>query len=551
MAISKYQNFIFLFILLSFGLDSFAQRKYVVYLKDKANSGFDLASPLSMISQRALDRRTRQTIAMDSTDIPVNENYINQIELTGALVIRKSKWLNAVVVDCDSSTLQQILTLPFVINNQRIFKVKQPAREFPETPIDIDDYRSAKTKTLNYGAATNQIRMLGADEMHDDGFTGDGIWVGVFDSGFRNVDTLNAFEDMRNSNRLLGTYDIVEGDSNVFDEHTHGTSVLSCMTAYLPGQIIGTGFGASYILFRTEDVFSETQLEEFNWLVAAEMADSIGVDIINTSLGYTTMDNSLFSHSYADMDGKTTIIARASLIAARKGILCVTSAGNEGGNSWFYISSPADADSIISVGAVQGDSSIAGFSSRGPSFDGRIKPNVVAQGQGTTVVNSSTGQVVKSSGTSFSGPLIAGFAAGLWQANPDLSNIELIELIQMSADRSVSPNNEYGYGIPNYGKAKFLSALHKASGNSGDVLFFPNPIKEGQFLTMRVNENVFRRKLKIEFFNAVGSMISSYEFTPNELDNVLPIEITQNNKGLTLVRVSSDLGTQVYRIINE
>lgn len=537
-----------LIVVLSFGNSLFAQKKYVVYFKDKANTTYDLSNPLSMISQRALDRRTKQGISMDSSDIPVNANYVSQVQNTGALVIRQSKWFNAVVVDCDSITLNQILTLAFVKNEQRIFKVKQPNREFEESEIDRKYTSNAKTQ-FDYGAAANQIQMLGADVMHNDGFDGAGMWIGVFDSGFRNADSIAAFDHLHQSNRILGTYDIVEGDQNVYDEHSHGTSVLSCMAAFSSGQIIGTAFGASYFLFRTEDVFSETQLEEFNWLVAAEQADSLGVDLINTSLGYSTMDNSLFSHSYADMDGNTTIISRAAEIAAIKGILVINSAGNEGDDPWFYITAPADADSIITVGAVGADSTLAGFSSRGPTADGRIKPDVMAQGLSTAVISSSTGNVVNGSGTSFSGPLIAGFAASLWSAYPNKSNIEMIELIRMSADRYANPNNDYGYGIPNYSKAKFLSSLNDLSNSNADFKFFPNPYSYNSNLTLQVSAKIIGKHVQIEVFNSIASLLQNIEI--NSADYINSIELSEKfmNSNILYLRVSTDEGSNVFKIV--
>ncbi len=527
---------------------SSAQRKYVIYLKDKANSGYSLSNPLSMISQRALDRRTRQGIAMDSSDIPVNSNYITQVQNTGALVIRKLKWFNALVVDCDSITLNQILSLPFVLNDKRIYKLRQPDLEFEEVPIENIEGSNAKMP-FNYGASENQIKMLGADVMHDDGYNGSGMWIGVFDSGFRNSDTISAFDHLRLNNRIIGTFDIVEGDQNVYDEHTHGTSVLSCMAAFSPGQIIGTAFGASYVLFRTEDVFSETQMEEINWLVAAEMADSLGVDVINTSLSYSTMDNSQFSHTYSDMDGNTTIISKAATFASRKGILCINSAGNDGNNSWYYIAAPADADSIITVGAVAPDSVLAIFSSHGPTFDGRIKPNVVAQGQSTAVISSGSGTVVNSSGTSFSGPLIAGFAASLWSAYPNKTNMEMINLIQMASDRFANPNNDYGYGIPNYEKAKFLSSLGDFEASDSDYRFFPNPVVSNSLLNLQVSPRIVGKKLTLEVYNSIGSKIDLIEINSSELVNSIRMDDILSSSDMLYIRVSSDIESSVFKII--
>lgn len=535
-----------------FGLAAQSQQKHVVYLSDKSGTTYSLSSPLSMISQRTWDKRQKYGIGMDSMDIPVNSNYINQISSFNAQVIRKSKWLNALVIECDSSTLDSILALNFVISNDRIFKRAQP-NKFPELePGEIrSSGKKARTNILDYGAAENQIKMLGADVMHADGYDGSGLWMGVFDAGFRNMDTISHFQELYNNNQILGTYDIVDGDQTVYDEHTHGTSVMSCIAANSPGEIIGTGFGASFLLFRTEDANSETELEEFNWLVAAEMADSMGVDIINTSLGYSSMDNSAFSHTYNDMDGKTTIISRAATIAARKGVLCVNSAGNEGNDPWFYITAPADADSILTVGAVGGDSVIANFSSRGPSFDGRIKPNVVAQGFLTTVVSATSGNVTSGSGTSFSSPLMAGFVAGLWQAYPEMSNLELIELIENSAHQTLNPDNEYGYGIPNYGKAKFLNSLQDIKQKDEIYQFAPNPYSGETDLYLVINENLYQQEIEMEIYDLMGRLLDSFTIIPELSKNKLNLEDNVKNSDFLIVKLKSSLGTRTFKLIKQ
>ncbi len=287
--------------------------------------------------------------------------------------------------------------------------------------------------------------MLGGDLMHSKGFKGEGIIIAVIDAGFYNVDKLDIFSGLQN--QILGTYDFVDGDSNVYDDHTHGMMVLSTMAAKVG--LIGAAPEAQYILLRSEDVFSENLIEEFMWVTAAEYADSMGADIINSSLGYTTFDNVNQNHSYDDMDGKTTPISIGAGIACDKGIIVVNSAGNSGNSNWYYIGAPADNYDVLTVGAVDENKESASFSSHGPNVDGSIKPNIVAQGINVVVVNSNN-EYITSNGTSFSSPLTAGMVACLWGAHSNKSANSIKEAIYKSSDKYLIPNNQFGFGIPDY-----------------------------------------------------------------------------------------------------
>jgi serine protease AprX len=297
----------------------------------------------------------------------------------------------------------------------------------------------------DYGLAFNQLQMLGGDVMHSKGFKGNGITIAVLDAGFYKVDELDVFSDLQN--QILSTYDFVDGNSNVYDDHTHGMMVLSTMGA--KGAMMGTAPDAQYLLLRSEDVFSENLIEEFMWVCAAEYADSAGADIINSSLGYTTFDDTLQDHTYADMDGKTTPISIGAGMASDKGIIVVNSAGNSGNSSWHYIGAPADNYDVLTVGAVDENEEFASFSSYGPNASGAEKPNVVAQGKNTVVANSDN-TVITGNGTSFSSPITAGMVACLWGANPHKSAISIKDAIYKSADRYLNPDDQFGYGIPDY-----------------------------------------------------------------------------------------------------
>jgi subtilisin family serine protease len=327
--------------------------------------------------------------------------------------------------------------------------------------------------------------------------------IAVLDAGFIGANTIPVFQNMINENRLLATHDFVEGDSNVFAHSSHGTSVLSCMAAQLPGSMIGTAPDASYILLRTEDAGSEFIVEEYNWASGAEYADSAGADVFNTSLGYTTFNDPLYNHTYADMNGDSTVITIAADIAASKGILVVNSAGNSGGTPWNYIGAPADGDSVLTVGAVDSHEVIANFSSHGPSFDGRVKPNVCTQGSGTFLAFDN-GTFGYSGGTSFSSPIMAGAAACLWQARPGSNNMQIFHAIEQSADRYNHPDTLYGYGIPDLMRAWTL--LNGAQPPSEDAVLnvYPNPFSTAFSITFYTPQT---SSIRLEIFDAAGKKV--------------------------------------------
>ncbi|MEL6133168.1 MAG: S8 family serine peptidase, partial [Bacteroidota bacterium] len=280
------------------------------------------------------------------------------------------------------------------------------------------------------------------------GMTGKGVRVAVFDAGFPGTDTIEVFQKMREEDRLIATYDFVDNDPFVFHKSSHGTQVLSTIAAYLPGKMIGTAPDASFVLCRTENSGSERHVEEYNFLKAVEFADSVGVDIIHASLGYTAFDPGEGDYTYEDMDGNTAITTKAVDMAAARGILVTISAGNEGSSKWHYIAAPCDADTVLCVGSVDKYTKHSRFSSYGPTYDGRIKPDVVALGTRTTLASPS-GTLTAGNGTSYAGPLMAGFVACLKQAHPERSHTEIIQAVRLSGDQAWNPDSAYGYGVPN------------------------------------------------------------------------------------------------------
>ena len=466
--------------------------KYAVYFKDKANSPYSVQNPAQFLSQRAIERRQKANIKITEQDFPVNPDYIAQVMKTGVKYIGKANWSNYIVVGTDESGMENKLkALPCVKNVVEIYNKKVAQKDI--LSILMEKLETKETKStqgdnlqnlpyLNYGASFTQVNMLGIDYMHAKGYTGKDKIIAILDGGFYKVNELGPFSSLRENNQILGTWDFVMNEASVYEDITHGMSVLSCIAGIKQGQLIGTGPGAKFFLLRSEDANSETIAEEYNWEMAAVWADSAGADIINSSLGYTHFDGDIGNHTYANMDGNTTVVTRAADLAASKGILVVNSAGNEGASLWHYIGAPADGDSVLAVGAVGNDRKIAGFSSRGPSSDGRVKPNVCAVGLGT-IVCSGSGTIVPANGTSFSGPLIAGAAACLWQANPDKTNMEIFDAIQRSAHKYNSPDDDYGYGIPNFGYADMLLKNQNSSSyyKEQKILVYPNPIKDNEF----------------------------------------------------------------------
>ena len=460
-------KFIGLFIVLfSITLNlSFAQKlapdTYLIRFKDKANTPYSVDKPLDYLSERALARRQKYNIPITEQDIPVNKTYIDSIKHLGFDIYAVSKWFNSVVVHSEDSALIDKAYLIDFVDTAKILK-NEKVHYKPAKPEKI--VIESKPDTFfnyDYGFGKNQVRIMNLQNLHNKGFAGQGMQIAILDAGFKNVDRLKGFDSIRTRNQILGIKDFVERDSDVYRDATHGMQVLSTIAANYPGKLTGTAPEAKFWLLRTENEHSENLVEEYYWVSGAEYADSIGADIIHSSLGYNNFDDTLVSFKYSDMNGEIAPATIASDIASSKGILCVTSAGNEGDAPWKYITSPADADSTLTVGAVSGEGMIANFSSIGPTPDGRIKPEVVAQGAFVWVLNPKRG-VTFSFGTSFSGPIIAGAVACLWQAHPECTNMEIIDAVIKSSDRYTNPDNEYGYGLPDFDKAdKYLKMRGK------------------------------------------------------------------------------------------
>ena len=418
--------------------------KYRISLKDKAATDYSLQKPEMYLSKKSIERRKRQGLEIDSTDLPVCKKYVDAIRKKGVHVLVTGKWDNFVTVSCnDSMLIAEIAGLPFVRSTERVWR--GVAKRASERDSLIN--KPLRTDSL-YGPAITQIKMSHADRLHEAGFKGQGMTIAVIDAGFHNVDKIEA---MKNIN-ILGTRDFVNPEADIYAESSHGMSVLSCMAMNQPNVMIGTAPEASYWLLRSEDEYSENLVEQDYWAAAIEFADSVGVDLVNTSLGYYSFDDPTKNYRYRDLNGHYALMSREAAKAADKGIVVVCSAGNSGSGSWKKITPPGDAENVITVGAVNKYGVLAPFSSVGNTADGRVKPDVVAVGLGSDVMGTD-GNLRHANGTSFSSPIMCGMVACLWQACPEMTAKEIIELVRRSDDRAVFPDNIYGYGIPDLWKA--------------------------------------------------------------------------------------------------
>ncbi len=471
-------------------LVSFAQiapDRYYVQFTDKNNSPYSIDNPSAFLTQRALDRRERQQIPVHENDIPVNTEYLSGVAATGARLLFATRWLNGVTIETtDPAVLDAINALPYVFQIRGLedqpLKQQIKEKEFFSAEVIIPGQSPViKSATgindYNYGSGQDQISQINGISLHNEGFKGEGMVIAVLDAGFIEVPTHIAFDSLWANNRILGTKDFVEPGGDVYTQSYHGTAVLSTIGSNASGQLVGTAPRASFWLLRPEYVFSENLIEEYNWVSAAEFADSIGADIINSSLGYITFDMPQHNHTYSHMDGSTCIVTIGADIASSKGILVVNSAGNSGSNMSFpYIGAPADGFDVFSIGAVDAGGNRAPFSSIGPTFDGRIKPEVMATGFGTALA-SSNNSFGNGSGTSFSSPIIAGMSACLWQANPSMTNMQIKEAVKLSADKANNPDVYFGYGIPDYMLANsLLTTLDKQKPEKKSLIsVYPNP----------------------------------------------------------------------------
>lgn len=536
-----------LLILISFGAT--AQPQYLIQFTDKAGSPYSINDPSAYLSQRAIQRRLRQHILVTESDIPINERYIDSVRSAGDVVIMtKSKWLNQIGIQTnDPSVLEKIKSFSFVKSTSQLKKkvLSDPQRKnkFQQEEKDIQFINEVNgISDFNYGASTGQIKIHNGDFLHEKGFTGQGMLIAIIDDGFYQYKTLPAFQNAMINNQVLDTYDFVKLKSSVTEEDTHGMYCFSIIAANDKGKMVGSCPDASFLLYRSEDISFESLSEEQNWVAAAERSDSAGADVITTSLGYNTFNDASANHTYADMDGKTTIIAKGAAIAASKGMILMMAAGNEGNGVWHYITTPADALNVLTVGAIDINKNIAAFSSYGPSADGRIKPEVVSVGY-QTVLQTANGNYGMGNGTSFSTPNLAGLVTCLWQGFQDFTFTDVMNAVIKSSSQYLNPDNRKGYGIPDFKVAYEDLARQRFLKNAAQVLqnhkyiLYPNPFSDQAQLLISVESTA-----PIEFliYDLNGKLCSKQmEQFSTTGPQVVKIKRGNLSKGIYILRFKS------------
>lgn len=550
---NKYLLFAFLF-LSTLGQFIQAQDRYAVFYKYKPQSDFSLENPSEFLTSRALQRRVREGVSPDSTDLPVSEVYINEVKELAVYVLYQSKWLNASLVVADLEGVASIQELPFVEKVEYVGKgyISQPngriappllekkIRKF--IPLDEPKSRTFATEEL---PTDFQNSLLGIDKMHEEGFKGEGIRIGVFDVGFPAVNTINAFSHLISNGQIIDQKDFVRPwNSNVFTDHQHGTNVLSLIGAYEEGTFVSGAPNAEYFLAITEELATEYQIEEYNWLRAAEYADSIGVDIINSSVGYFDFDDPSMNYSFGELDGKTTIITQAANLASAKGILVVSSVGNYGPNE-PSLTAPSDSPDVLAIGSVNQDLTVANSSSRGPTGDGRLKPDLVAFGNGLSIIRIN-GNVGLGYGTSFAAPQVAALAAGLWQARPDWTRTELIENLLRSSTNYDNPDNLIGYGIPDFYKALYGEIL--AVEKEKEEVFwkvYPNPIS-GDDLKIHFGSSL---NTNFTLFDPSGKVVSNLQLERNSNKNPFEVSLKGIPTGFYIIQLQDGIAIKRQKLL--
>lgn len=503
--------------------------RHVVSFTDKAGAPFTFSNPGAYLSQRAIDRRTKYGIAIDSTDLPVTPRYLDSIRsIPNVEILNVSKWMNQVAIRTDDpAALAKINSFPFVRTVNAVAPRVRPGlpptkEKFRDETASGPEFPFSSRETgidINYGQTFNQVHIHNGEFLHDRGFQGQGMVIAILDGGFSNYKTNPAFDSIRLNGQVLGEWDFVHNATNTDGYSGHGMNCLSTIAANRPGIMVGSSPQSKFWIFLTEDVSSEYPIEEHYWVCGAERADSVGADLISSSLGYQDFDDPSFDHLYADRNGKTTLITRAANLAARKGMIVMNSAGNYGAQTTQlkYISCPADGDSVVAVGAVNALGNIAGFSSWGPNSAGKIKPNVASVGQGTIIANAA-GNPVGGNGTSFANPNMAGLVTCLWQAFPEYNNMKVIDALQRSAHKYTNPDDRFGYGIPNMRTAYYILKADRSRQAFGPTGWFraqPDPFTDhidAAFIAEISGE------VKLYLRNALGNKIDSVILTTDSLD---------------------------------
>lgn len=523
------------------GVAAHAQvNRYFIYFKDKTNTPYQVQQPTAFLSHRAIERRQEQGIVITEQDLPVDAGYVSGVAAMGAKTYYTTRWLNGVLVQCEASLVSGLAALPYV---DRVELVAPGARLSSEGRLR----QSSRTKSHTEGTRTStQLSMIGLDAMQEAGYRGENIMIAVFDGGFSGVDEASPFQHIFQEQRLdsESCVDFVTNSGNVFQFGDHGTAVFSIIAAYQDGSYVGGSYEATYQLYVTEDPSTEFRIEEFNWLFAAERADSAGVDIISSSLGYYDFDDASMNYSRQQLDGNTTVVSRAAQWAAERGMIVVCSAGNEGANAWQKITAPADARDALAVASVSSTGQRSPSSSRGPSADGRVKPDVAAMGVGTAIIRPD-GSGGNLNGTSLAAPLVTSLAAGIWQRYPHLSNIAVIDAIRNSASQATSPDSLIGFGIPN-----FMAVVNyiESQAQKEEFAVYPNPVTADTLLIRPADPSV-ASSCRLEILSTDGKVLTTQDINFSWLNRSYKADLSAYRSGMYFVRLTWQDRRYVYRIV--
>jgi hypothetical protein len=523
--------------------------KFWIKLADKNGTPYSVSTPTAFLTQKSVNRRVAQGVLVDQTDLPVTPAYVTQIDnIANVKVLYASKWLNSVAVSISSTNGTVISTATNAINSLSFVVNTNPSNKFrvvydKEVSENVNTHAKAQGIIEYYGNGYDQAQQINAVCLHGYGFRGKGMTIAVMDAGFDNANNLPAFDSLFARGGVLGTRDFVEGGNSVYEDNSHGMKVLSCMAACQPSAMVGTAPDADYWLLRTEDVATETPSEEYNWIRAAEFSDSVGVDILTTSLGYTTYDVALsaLNHTYSGLNGKTYPMSIAATMAVRKGMFVLNAAGNDGAGSWQFIGVPADADSICTVGAVNISGNYENWSSKGPTSDGRIKPDLVARGLATWVART-TGGYEQGNGTSYATPVLAGAIACFWQRHSTFNTMKVLDTLRKTASNNLTPNNTMGWGIPNM--CALPVGVKEVNSMANVFRVFPNPTTNK--ITVMVTDKSYEVQT-IELRNVLGAVLKTITITSDET----VIDLNSYANGVYFIKVNTKAGSSTQKIVKE
>ena len=525
-------------MLLPFGNFAQTTNRYMIFFRDKDNTPYTISQPQEYLSTKAIQRNGRTIIA---EDLPVTPEYIAQIKDNNAKVIGITKWLNGALVELDEVDLPTIGALSFVKQIEYVApgkKLSTGGRYF----FDQESNMSSSNGVLS------QHDMIGSDLMHADGYYGEGRLIAILDAGFSKVDEVSYFSLLYDKQQVIDVYNFVANGTDVYDYSSHGTGVFSTIAA-LGEDYKGIATKANYLLYITEETASEYRIEEYNWLLAAERADSIGVDIITTSLGYRDFDDDTMNYSHEDLDGETAVVTIAAEKAFTKGIVVISSAGNFGNSAWKKVTPPADGKHVLAIGAVDKNKMRVQFSSIGPINGSWIKPDVMAMGKKTVLIGESGGFIV-GNGTSYSAPQVAGLVAGLWEKYPELSNLKLVEIIKKSADRGDRPDNYYGYGIPNYRAFENYYEKKKPVAQDAILIVLTNPIVD-DMLRINIRDPNAVKTLGLVMYTTDGKIVINIPKLVNWGSNLVEVPLNSLPKGIYILKILISEQIVMKRIVKQ